>query len=493
MSAQSSLIIKRYDSFGGNFIDSQYLAAAYETGKPHVFENTLMRVFSATSRYHDGKLILSLTGGRANGTKEIDTWIYRWKLQGAEHRSARVVENLESANATPGLNNTVFKLKLDLDYFGYPEVLLGEDNEYPLAIVDGPIPDGTGFIYLVKVQTDRPDVFVPASMLEVGKEFNKGWTSTPTEANEWFGGQQYANSFMLENQVGSFGQKYTVTDQAWRDEGKLAVEFMFTDRNGKSQKVSRFLPMAEAKMWDELYQSMEVNMIYGKRSTQPGKAKYFTKTGSGLREQLKDSWIKYYNGALSVALLREYLMDIFFARKNEVDRGVKAVTGTLGSINFHEALVAIANGFLTVDSNFIRPIPSNTDTPHLAYGAQFTRYTGPEGIVIDINKNEMYDKREYCGRMHPQYPNKPIDSARMTFLDFAAGMDGSGDSNIMMLKVKDTFRYGFRSGTHSPTGPVKGGSVSALKAGYDVFTEGSAGLWIKDVTRCGEVIYDFDY
>lgn len=493
MSAQSSLIIKRYESFGGKNIDSQYLGAAYETGKPHVFENTLMRVFSANSRFFSGKLVSSLTGGKAGGVKEVDTWIYRWKLQGADHKSARVVENLESANAAPGINNGTFRLKLDLDYFGYPEVLLGEDNEYPLAIVDGPIPDGTGFIYIVKIQTDRPDIFVPADMLEVGKEFNKGWTSTPTEMNEWMGGQQYPTSFMLESQLGSFGQKYTVTDQAWRDEGKLGVEFMFKDRMGKDQRVSRFLPMAEAKMWDELYQSMEVQLVYGKKSTQPGKAKYFTKTGPGMREQLKDSWLKYYNGALSVTLLRDYLMDIFFARKNETERGVKAITGTVGSINFHDALVAVANGFLTVDSHFIRNAPSNVDTPHLAFGAQFTRYTGAEGIVIDIVKNDMYDSTEYCGRRHPLYPNRPIDSGRMTFLDFAGGTDGSGDSNIMMLKLKDSFRWGYLPGTHTPTGPVKGGQVSALRAGYEVFCEGTAGLWIKDVTRCGEVIYDYDY
>lgn len=238
---------------------------------------------------------------------------------------------------------------------------------------------------------------------------------------------------------------------------------------------------------------MEVQMVYGKKSTQPGKQKYWIKTGPGLREQLKDSWTKYYNGTLTVNLMREYLMDIFFARKSEVDRAVTGITGTLGSINFHDALVAVANGFLTVDTHFLRNVPSDVQTPHLAFGAQFTRYTGPEGIVIDLNKNDMYDSREYCGRVHPQYPSRPIDSARISFLDFAGGADTNGDSNIMMLKVKDTFRWGYHSGTHTPTGPVKGGQVSALKAGYDVFTEGSAGLWIKDVTRCGELIYDYDY
>lgn len=485
---QSSLIIKRYDGFGGNFIDSQYLGAAYETGKPYMFEGMVNRIFSSRSRFFQGKLLMGMIGSPTSA-KEITSDIYRWRLQGAEQRSARIVENLEAANATPGINLTTFRVKTDLDYFAYPDVLFGEDNEYPLAVVDGPIPDGNGNIYTLKIQGDNPSVFVPASLLEVGKELDKVWTTVPNEYNKWFGTQQYPNSFLLESQLGAFAQKYTVTDKAWREEGMLNVEFSYTDRNGKSQVAKRFLPMAEAKMWDELYQSMEAQMVYGKKQTQPGKAGYWEKTGPGLREQLKDSWVQYYNGALTVNGLKDYLMDIFFTRKDETERRVVGVTGTLGSIMFHDALAAIANGFLTVDTNYIQSVPSNVETPHLAFGAQFTRYRGPEGIVVDLNKNAMYDDRTYCKRMHPQYPNFPIDSARMTFLDFGSSKDGQ--NNITMLKQKDTFRWGYHSGTHTPTGPVKGGQVGGLIAGYDVFCEGTAGICMMDPSRGGEYIFDY--
>jgi hypothetical protein len=84
---QSSLIIKHYDGFGGNFVDSQYLGAAYATGKPAMLENTLTRVFSSRSRYFQSKLVTSMTGGKAGGTQEIDTEVFRWKMQGAEYNS----------------------------------------------------------------------------------------------------------------------------------------------------------------------------------------------------------------------------------------------------------------------------------------------------------------------------------------------------------------------------------------------------------------------
>lgn len=328
---KSQFIIKHYDGFGGNFVDSQYLGAAYETGKPHVFENTLQKIFSSKSRFFTGKMLTGMTGAKPYGTKEIDTEIYRWYLQGAEEKCARILENVESSNTTPGINNTTFRIKLDLDYYAEPDVLMGEDNDFPLEIIGTPEQDGAGYIYTVRLQGDDPTVFFPPYLLEEGREFSKVWTSVASEYNDQFGTQQVPSSFKLESQVGAFAQKFTVTDKAWRDQGKLGVEFMYTDpKTGKEQKASSFLPMYEAKMHDELYQSMEAQAWYGKKQTQPSSTGYWKKTGPGLREQLRDSWIEYYNGALTVERLKNYLMDIFFSRVDEQNRKVVAMTGTLG-------------------------------------------------------------------------------------------------------------------------------------------------------------------
>ena len=99
----------------------------------------------------------------------------------------------------------------------------------------------------------------------------------------------------------------------------------------------------------------------------------------GIREQIKDGWIQYYSGALSVSLLQDYLMSIFFGRSDESQRSVKLMTGTLGSILFHNALAAVANGFLTVDSHWIRSASNpGSPTPGLAYG----KHCAPCLVVI---------------------------------------------------------------------------------------------------------------
>jgi len=279
--------------------------------------------------------MIGMTGAKSYGRKEIDTEIYRWYLQGAEEKTARVLENLEASNTTPGINNTTFRVKLDLDYYMRPDVLLPEDPDFPVEIVDGPIQDGAGYIYHLRLQGDDPSVFVPSNLLEVGAEWSKVWTSVASEYNQEFGTQQVPSSFKLESQVGAFAQKITVTDKAMRQEGRLAVDFLYTDpKTGKESKVSRFLPMWEAKMHDELYQGMEAQYTYGKKQTrQAPYSKYWIKTGPGLREQLRDSWIQYYNGPLTTELMKEYLLDIFFSREDEQDRKVVAMTGTLGSLS----------------------------------------------------------------------------------------------------------------------------------------------------------------
>lgn len=182
MTPQSSFIIQQYEGFGGNFVDSQYLGAAFDASKPHIFENTLMKIYSSKNRFFtDGKLLTKLLSDQGSyGIQEIDTDVYRWTLQGAEKRSAIQMENVESST-TPGLNNTTFRIKLDVNFYHAPDVLFSEMNEYPLQIVDGPIADGTGYVYVVRIQGDDPTVFLPVTNLEPGRRFDKVWTSVASE------------------------------------------------------------------------------------------------------------------------------------------------------------------------------------------------------------------------------------------------------------------------------------------------------------------------
>jgi hypothetical protein len=476
--------IKRYDGhIGGNFTDSDHLASAYDSSKPYVLETALAQIYSSTDRFH-GKPLLGMTMAKGK-TVEVDTDTYRWYLEGAEYKCLRSVENLErsAGNYTPGKNKTTFKIKIDEGWYQRPDVVFPEDNDYPIQIVEGPIQDGTGYIYVCQLETDDYDKSLPLDYMDEGKEFSKVWTTVQNEMNTDYGTQSYRGMFELESQIGHFAQKITVTDKAFRRDGKFGIPFSY-----KGKKVEKFIPMAQAKMDDTFYMSMEAQWWFGEKFTGNGSDGYIKRQAPGLRQLLRDGWIEYYNGPLTEQMLKEYLMDIFFSREDENNRKVTLMTGTMGSIMFHDLLAASASSFLTVDTHYVEKMG---DRRHLSYGAQFTHYVGPEGIEVTVVKNPLYDSRKYCKRMHPIHTDKPIDSWRMTVLDF--GTSG-GDDNIKVIKEADTFTYGYHSGIIDKNGkPVQGGHVSTMDRGVTYFISGSGSIHMTDPTRGGELILDFDY
>ncbi len=296
---------------------------------------------------------------------------------------------------------------------------------------------------------------------------------------------------MLESQLSTFAEKQTITDEAWRQQGRLGIKFLYKDANGKDIMPDKFLPMAEAIMYNTFYTSQEVQGWLGQRMTTPSdKTGYPIKTGPGVRQLLKDSWTEPYSGALTVNKLKDFLMQIFFTRVDQGDRNVVAVTGEYGMFMFHDMLAAEASSFLTATNDYTKILQENPR--HLAFGAQFTAYQGPNGMYVTLLHNPLYDSLEFCKETHPQYPNVPVDSFRYTFLDFGKAKynKGMADNNIMMLKKANSYAWGVKPGMLSPTGLIQGGTFGALEMSYDVAIQGTSGVHIFDVSRCGELYFD---
>lgn len=73
------------------------------------------------------------------------------------------------------------------------------------------------------------------------------------------------------------------------------MSFMYSDQNGKSTVTNRFLPMAEAKMWNELYTSIEAQLVYGKKHTSTATSGYWKKTGQLGHLVAKSTLITFFN------------------------------------------------------------------------------------------------------------------------------------------------------------------------------------------------------
>lgn len=489
---------------GGKFTDSDMLASAYQVfGKPHEFGNKMTQLFASKSKFWEAKPLLGSTEA-VGKFEEIEYEVFRWYLEGSEDCAARSMGNRNPEGDALGLNGTEFEIVLTEKWYSVSEIITGEDENYPLEILDY-LGYDNGHVYKVKLATDS-NIEFPAYLLDDYREFTKGYNINNIEFTRARGGQRYSDRFRMESQIGFFGQEIMVTDKVYREDARtktmkhdgdyLAVPFKTIDPStGKAKTHNKFMMMAQYKMYEELEMSKEYALWLGQKYTSNDENGYVKRMGPGLRQQLADGWIKKYSGGLTEKMLQEYLMDIFFSRLSQGDRKVRVMTGTGGSLMFHDLLAAAAGSFLTVDTHYVKSTPSGPTSNNLQYGAQFTKYIGPEGIEIEIWYNPLYDSLKYSKRKHPFYKDRPIDSYRMTFLDFGTStVDSMPADNIRMLKLKGYYGYGWEEGLIDYMGNTKKGQAvtNSNIAGVKFFVDDSAGINVIDPTRCGELILDFE-
>jgi hypothetical protein len=218
--------------------------------------------------------MVGMTEAKGN-IKLLSSHIYRWRLSGDMYQKLRVTR-VTTNDVRPGLNHSAFTLVLDKPWFQVPDIIQGEDNRYRLRVTnEEPTELGINeFEYTVELVTDNPNEFFPAELLMEGMEFCKVSSAVANEANQDFGGFQFATIFESEGQLGQFAVKFELSDRAARkakqcsDEGKygdeyygqyinqLRVPFMSTDENGNIQKWTNFMSMAEAEMHNRVYEDV---------------------------------------------------------------------------------------------------------------------------------------------------------------------------------------------------------------------------------------------
>lgn len=472
---QSDLIVLKRP-WHANFTDTNHLGRAYIT-EPHKFDSVLTRVFTASRISYNPLTAMTKGAGREMSIASTE---WEWELMGASERPLVVIENLESALARPGYARTEFRIKLDEDWFKPGDIIVPEDKTYPLRVQRAPVSDGNGFIYYVVLQTDDPARFLPPAYLAPGQMFTK-FFSNYEEASDQAGSTTYAMPWKLRNQLSTYKKEYSVTGDAANQ--ALVVGLM--DGNGKIHNDYRWIKYAEAEYWIQWYRELERAKWYQRRANYVlGANGRPVRTGPGIQEQLERSHRHVYT-RLTEKLIREYLMDIFFGRVEMSNRSIKAFTGEYGMLAFHQAMMNSSAPFLTLDTHYISSVGSTSaNAQSLAYGAQFVKYRGPNGIELELIHNPVYDDRSINYKIHPELL-VPEESMRFTFLDFG----GRGvESNIKHVSKEGGMKLGYVSGLHTPTGPNKGGMMSNSIDAYTMVVMDQCGTHIDDVTRCGELI-----
>jgi len=466
-----------------NMTELNHLGAALLT-KPTLFEGKMNQLFTA-HRYSDNPLTTLLSG---KSEKTISTTEWEWKMKGATTRPLVVVENVEpSSNTTPGKFKSLFKIKLDEDWYIPGDVITpGTSNKkYQVRIQSQPVKQGKGTVYEVRGNWDDPQTFLPVQYLNPGQQWAKLF-SQYEEAAEQSGSTQYAGDIALTSRMGRYRKQYRITGDAAQE--VLAVKMM--DSKGKAH--SGWIGYAEVEYWEQWYRELERGRWYSRATTTVlGANGRPTYSGSGVQELLEDSHQHSYS-YLSARLIEEFLMDIFYSRiKPGKQRKIKAWSGEYGMVQFHRAINDLnekRKGFFSVvDTNFIGKTTSEYNENALVAGYQFTKYRMANGAELELIHCPLYDDREINFEIDP-LSGYPVESQRITFLDFSNQM--GADSNITLVNKADSFKLAYICGLQTPYGPANKGFQAHSGDYYEMHVQKQEGITIEDISRCGELILE---
>jgi len=511
--ASGQVITREYTGFGGDRFDSKHISTLFNYEAPHRFDAYIAKTYASSDRFNT-KMFTGMTLAKGK-FKEIMQDRYTWMLEDDDEKAFTVMAFVESGNTAIGWNNSEFQFVLDEFWMHEPDVIIGEDNNFPIEIVGNPVPHAaSGYaLYVGRLQDTDPEAVLPADQLQEGMIFRKQSTSVGTSNNQIFGTTQFGSYTELECQIGQYGEHVILEDKLIRQEkimreqkGK-ADQFSsgyyiplsqkpLGDHSGKDPKTKiergMFVMAAENQVFKQIEHDREWACLYGRAGSRKDyTGRTIKRTAPGIRQLQSDGHLFYHNGSISAQELKDFTMDIWFSREDESNRKLTIDTGTGGSDLFHILLANEANSFLTVDTNFIQKA-GGADPRHLSYGARFVHFYAGNGVEIDLVLNPWKDSIKYCGRTHPDNPHIPIDSYRMDVYDFGSS---GGEDNITMCMQKGTSYYAIICSLITPEGHyvAHGTKVPNGSKTVEFQREMSGSPLIRDCSRLGAIIYDPEY
>lgn len=467
-------------------VDENMLSNALVT-QPHQVQTILSYIFGM----YEGNTLDFFTKGMGK-TMTIANREYEWPVM-IQHDKAIEIQNSEwngaaiTSDSTPGINGTPIKIWTKEKWFGPGAILAFDDRNYQVRVAGEPYQDGTEFVYTVYVN-GTPETYIDPTMFEAGRMVNREGSSYE-EGSEEADIVNYQTPFKLRNYLSILRQQHDITGSA---HSSVMVISMKNPKTGEQSYLwSRYQEWQALRQW---YTTIDRHTIYSQYNANndgtvsikgtTGRPAY---TGAGLLQQISASNRQTYT-KLTADLLEEFLFDLSYNILNKDQRKFVALTGEMGMKEFDRVLKEKASSYQLIDSVFVTGKGQD-----LTLGGQFTTYKMLNGVELTLRHVPMYDDTTYNRLTHP-VSGKPLESYRMTFLDF--GMY-DGESNIKKVVRKDReMVMGHTRGLVGPqTGHGKniGTLMSNAKDGYSVHFLTEQGIMMANPTTSGELIMEVDY
>jgi len=466
-----------------------------------------------------GKNVISVDNARGE---------YKWQIPVTQDLPY-ITEDIESANATKGIDGQAFKIKLNKRSFGHGDIITYDKyNGVEMYITaDDIIPAGDGFIYTVQLVNNDNAKYLDNKYLKVGtKVFRKG--SARGEYGERFSDIGNINAGFREfyNYVGGAEAHvhYSVSSRAdlmmkggmkadgtvpviemWRNFDK-SVDPSVTNLEDMANKMGKdyvkkayqsgqltrtFLTTMEAAHLSKVANDIETYLMWG----QGGKVKQDgpddIRLSVGLWKQLDNSYKRIYNkGSFNLDLFKSEIFNFFNGKVEfqgpDPKRELVVQTGLGGMKLVNEAIKREAiNSGLVINASEIGAITGKG--MDLNFGFAYTQYVIPFLANVKFVLNPAFDNVHTNDIENPIIDGFPLSSYNFIIFDITQNTN----DNIFLLKLSwdNQLKWFYQNGTMDYMGRTQGFQSSGQFNGYRVFmTQTMPAIWVKDPTKVLKIV-----
>jgi hypothetical protein len=453
---------------------------------------------------------------------------YKWQIPVAQDLPY-ILEDIESANATKGIDGQTFKIKINKRYFGHGDIITYDKyNGVEMYItVDDIIPAGDGFIYTVQLVNNDNTKFLDNKYLKVGtKVFRKG--SARGEYGERFSdiGNVSAGFREFYNYVGGAEAHvhYSISSRAdlmmkggmkadgtvpvvemWRNFDKT-VDPSITNLETMAEKMGKdyvkkayangqltrsFLTTLEAAHLTKIANDIETYLMWGQGGKVRQDGPDDIRLSVGLWKQLDNSYKRIYNKAsFNLDLFKSEIFNFFNGKVEfkgpDPQRALIVQTGMGGMKLVNEAIKKEAvNSGLVLNAHELGAVTGTG--MDLNFGFAYTSYIIPFLANVKFVLNPAFDNVHTNDIENPIIDGFPLSSYNFIIFDIT---DNTND-NIYLLKLSwdNQLKWFYQNGTMDYMGRTQGFQSSGNFNGYRVFmTQTMPAIWVKDPTKVLKIV-----
>ena len=455
---------------------------------------------------------------------------YKWQTP-VSQELPYIIEDIDPANTTKGVDDTTFQIKLNKREFGHGDIITYDKyNGAELYIsVDDILPMGDGFIYTVQLVNNDNFAFLDNKYLtgqtrffrkgsargEYGERFSDIQTKAGfREFYNYVGGAEahvhYSISSRADMQIkGGMNADGTVpVTEIWRNFDKnmdpsiAKIEDIVSKMGkdyvkramGNGTLTRTFLTTMEAAHLTKIATDIETYLMWGHGGRVKQDGPDDIRMSVGLWKQLDNSFKRVYNKAnFSLEMFRAELYNFYAGRVEfqgpDPKRQLIVQTGMGGMRMVNEAIKREAsNSGLVIQAASNNGIGAvSGQGMDLGFGYAYTSYVIPFLANVKFVINPAFDNIHTNDIENPIIDGNPLSSYSFIIFDIT---DNTQD-NIFLLKLNwdNQLKWWYQNGTMDYMGRTQGFQSNGQFNGYRVYmTQTMPAIWVKDPTKVLKIV-----